>query len=156
MKNDRCEKWIAPHLLDSMIYLDNKWGVLLCRKGYQTNATRQNSRSKLLKRLYKVASAIRKRQNLWSARTWPDTKLGTNLFGRRSRKPCDRAQRAQKYRQAKEAAQQSRRGLTCRSATATCGKFLLKKLASLGFERRAAPAQKAQVVQKQSPANKSQ
>ena len=27
--------------------LNNKWGDLLCQKGYQTNGIRQNSRSKL-------------------------------------------------------------------------------------------------------------
>ena len=27
--------------------LNNKWGVLLCQKGYQTNAIHQNSRSRL-------------------------------------------------------------------------------------------------------------
>ena len=54
----------------------------------------------------------------------------------------------EEHRQAEEAAQQSRRGLACRSAAAACGKCLPKKLASLGFGRRATPAQKAQVVQK--------
>ena len=51
-------------------------------------------------------------------------------------------------RQAKEAARQSRRGLTGRSTAASSGECILKKLASLGFGRRAAPAQKTQVVQK--------
>ena len=75
-------------------------------------------------------------------RTWPDRELGTDLFGRRAGRTGNRAQRAQKYRQAKEAAQQSRRGLACRGAAAACGKCLPKKLASLGFGRRATPAQK--------------
>ena len=49
---------------------------------------------------------------------------------------------------AKVQAGQSRRGPACRSTAAAGGKCIPKKLASLGFGRRATPAQKAQVVQK--------
>ena len=47
-----------------------------------------------------------------------------------------------------QTARQSRRGLACRSTAAASEKCIPKKLASLGFGRRATPAQKAQVVQK--------
>ncbi len=52
------------------------------------------------------------------------------------------------YRQAEETAKQSRRGPAGRSSAAACRECLPKKLASLGFGRRATPAQKTQVVQK--------
>ncbi len=48
----------------------------------------------------------------------------------------------------KEAAKKGRRRSAGRSAATACGERLPKKLASLGFGRRATPAQKTQVVQK--------
>ena len=44
---------------------------------------------------------------------------------------------AKKYRQAKGAAQQSRRGLACRDGAAACGKYLLKNLQVLMYEKMA-------------------
>ena len=76
------------------------------------------------------------------------SQVGNEFVWKRDRKVLRWSAEGAKYRQAKEVAQQSRRGLTCRSAVAACGKCLPKKLASLGFGRRATPAQKAQVVQK--------
>ena len=83
------------------------------------------------------------------------SKAGNGFIWKRGRKVLRwsaegaEAQAGQRrHRQAKEAAQQSRRGLACRSAAAASGKCIPKKLASLGFGRRATPAQKAQVVQK--------
>ncbi len=48
----------------------------------------------------------------------------------------------------KKLPKQSRRGPAGRSSAAACRECLPKKLASLGFGRRATPAQKTQVVQK--------
>ena len=70
-----------------------------------------------------------------------------DLFVRRFGRACRRASRAQKYGKAEETAKQSGRGFARRSSAVACGRCLLKKLASLGFGRRATPAQKAQVVQ---------
>ena len=59
-----------------------------------------------------------------------------------------RAAWPQQHRPAKEAAKRGRRRSAGRSAATACGERLPKKLASLGFGRRATPAQKTQVVQK--------
>ena len=40
--------------------LTNKWGALLCQKGYQTNVIHQNSRNEWLRPSYKMVSATRK------------------------------------------------------------------------------------------------
>ena len=56
--------------------------------------------------------------------------------------------RPRQHRSAKEAAKGCRRRSAGRSAATACGERLPKKLASLGFGRRATPAQKTLVVQK--------
>ncbi len=61
---------------------------------------------------------------------------------------CRRTARPRQHWSAKEAAKGCRRISAGRSAAVACGERLPKKLASLGFGRRATPAQKTQVVQK--------
>ena len=74
--------------------------------------------------------------------------MGANLSGGRSGRLCHRTARPQQHRSAKEAAEGCRRRSAGRSAATACGERLPKKFASLGFGRRATPAQKTQVVQR--------
>ena len=74
--------------------------------------------------------------------------MGANLSGGRAGRLCRRTARPRQHRSAKEAAKGCRRRSAGRSAVTACGERLPKKLASLGFGRRATPAQKTQVVQK--------
>ena len=60
----------------------------------------------------------------------------------------ERRGRGSKGRPPKQLPKESGRGSAGRSAATACGERLPKKLASLGFGRRATPAQKTQVVQK--------
>ena len=74
--------------------------------------------------------------------------MGANLSGGRAGRLCRRTARPRQHRSAKEAAKGCRRRSAGRSAATACGERLPKKLASLGFGRRATPAQKTLVVQK--------
>ena len=74
--------------------------------------------------------------------------MGANLSGGRAGRLCRRTARPRQHRSAKEAAKGCRRRSAGRSAVTACGERLPKKLASLGFGRRATPAQKTLVVQK--------
>ncbi|MEI3122569.1 MAG: IS3 family transposase [Oscillospiraceae bacterium] len=75
--------------------------------------------------------------------------MGANLSGRKGRKDSPSNGAAVAVRDAaKAAAKGCRRRSAGRSAAAACGERLPKKLASLGFGRRATPAQKTLVVQK--------
>ena len=74
--------------------------------------------------------------------------MGANLSGGRAGRLCRRTARPRQHRSAKETAKGCRRRSAGRSAATACGERLPKKLASLGFGRRATPAQKTLVVQK--------
>ena len=75
--------------------------------------------------------------------------LGTHLSGRRAGRVSHRTAWPQQQRpSAKAVAEAGGRRSASRSAETACGERLPKKLASLGFGRRAMPAQKTQVVQK--------
>ncbi len=74
--------------------------------------------------------------------------MGANLSGGRAGRLCRRTARPRQHRSAKEAAKGCRRRSAGRSAATACRERLPKKLASLGFGRRATPAQKTLVVQK--------
>ena len=74
--------------------------------------------------------------------------MGANLSGGRAGRLCRRTARPRQHRSAKEAAKGYRRRSVGRSAATARGERLPKKLASLGFGRRATPAQKTLVVQK--------
>ena len=74
--------------------------------------------------------------------------MGANLSGGRAGRLCRRTARPRQHRSAKEAAKGCRRRSAGRSAATARGERLPKKLASLGFGRRATPAQKTLVVQK--------
>ena len=75
--------------------------------------------------------------------------MGANLSGGRAGRLCRRTAWPQQHgSSAKEAAKGGRRRSAGRSAATACGERLPKKFASLGFGRRATPAQKTLVVQK--------
>ena len=75
--------------------------------------------------------------------------MGTHLSGRRAGRVSHRTAWPQQQRpSAKAVAEAGGRRSASRSAETACGERLPKKLASLGFGRRATPAQKTQVVQK--------
>ena len=74
--------------------------------------------------------------------------MGANLSGGRAGRLCRRTARPRQHRSAKETAKGCRRRSAGRSAATARGERLPKKLASLGFGRRATPAQKTLVVQK--------
>ena len=75
--------------------------------------------------------------------------MGANLSGGRAGRVSHRtAWPRQQGPSAKAVAEAGRRRSAGRSAATACGERLPKKLASLGFGRRATPAQKTQVVQK--------
>lgn len=72
--------------------------------------------------------------------------MGANLCNRRARRFSSGAARTRQQRAPGETAAEGRRRLTCRGATAAGGECVLKKLASLGFGRRAKSAQKTLVI----------
>ena len=74
--------------------------------------------------------------------------MGANLSGGRAGRLCHRTARPRQHWSAKEAAKGCRRRSAGRSSAAACRGRIPKKLASLGFGRRATPAQKTLVVQK--------
>ena len=74
--------------------------------------------------------------------------MEANLSGGRAGRLCRRTARPRQHRSAKEAAKGCRRRSAGRSAATARGERLPKKFASLGFGRRATPAQKTLVVQK--------
>ncbi len=80
--------------------------------------------------------------------------MGTHLFnqwtGRSDSRTAGTSLRSQRYAEGAsgKAATEGGRRPDCRSTTATSRECVLKKLASLGFGRRATPAQKTLVIQK--------
>ena len=74
--------------------------------------------------------------------------MGANLSGGRAGRLCRRTARPRQHWSAKETTKGCRRRSAGRSAAIACGERLPKKFASLGFGRRATPAQKTLVVQK--------
>jgi hypothetical protein len=73
-------------------------------------------------------------------------RMGTNLFDRRAGRICCGAPWAKKYGTAKKAAGGTRRRPSRRESAASSGECLPKKIAGLGFGRRAESAQKALVI----------
>ena len=74
--------------------------------------------------------------------------MGVNLSRRRFRGAGYRASWTQKHRTANETTKRGRGGFDCRGAAIACRKRIPKKLASLGFGKRATASQKTQVIQK--------
>lgn len=72
--------------------------------------------------------------------------MGTNLFDRRAGRICCGAPWAKKYGTAKKVAGGTRRRSSRRESAASSGECLPKKIAGLGFGRRAESAQKALVI----------
>ena len=66
--------------------LNNKWGALLCRKEYQTNAIHQNSRSRLFRQSYRTSLAIRRPPEFMKFKDMTASKVGNGFIWKREQK----------------------------------------------------------------------
>ena len=130
--------------------LFKKWGVFLCQKEYQTNDIRRSSKRMVVETMEKEHLSIRATMQEFGINDhkiierWERIYLTEGPEGL----AIERRGRGSKGRPPKQLPEAGGRRSAGRSPAAACGERLPKKLASLGFGRRATPAQKTLVVQK--------
>ena len=66
--------------------LNNKWGALLCQKGYQTNAIHQNLRNESLRQSYRTDLAIRRPPEFMKFKDMAASKVGSGSIWKKARK----------------------------------------------------------------------
>lgn len=76
----------SPPFVGQYDILNNKWGVLLCQKGYQTNVIHQNSRNESLRQSYKRELAIRRPAEFKKFKDMAVSKVGSGFIWKKVRK----------------------------------------------------------------------